>query len=136
MIRPFACAVLVAIVTGCGNPVDTTSTTITAPTTTQKISTSTSTTVVFPTATTSPDGKQSDERILQLFKTISNKNLQPKSIVYSGTGLFFVQNMMYRHNVSVFNRDGKKVATISDKVNLADFGIDGGIVRGSPGNIA
>lgn len=40
--------------------------------------------------------------------------------------------MMYRHNVSVFDPDGNEVATISDKVNLADFGIDGGVVQGSP----
>lgn len=132
MIRSFVSVVLVTTFSGCGQPVDTTPTTITATTTAPTISTSTSTTVVSPTTVASPDGKRSDERTLTLIDTIFSADLQPKSIAYSGTGLFFAQNMMYRHNVSVFNRDGKEVATISDTVNLADFGIDGGVVRGSP----
>lgn len=80
----------------------------------------------------SPDGKRSDERVLTLFKTVTNDDLQPKSIVYSGNGLFFAQNMMYRHNVSVFDKDGNSVAKIDDTVNLADFGFSGGTVKGSP----
>lgn len=99
---------------------------------TEPTSISTSTTIGVAQKFAAPDGKRSDQRTLGLFDTIFSDNLQPKSIVYSGTGLFFAQNMMYRHNVSVFNRDGTEVATISDQVNLADFGIDGGIVKGSP----
>jgi YVTN family beta-propeller protein len=94
----------------------------------------------FPNPTTStlvpPDGKKSDERILSLADTIANDNLQPKSIVHSGTGLFFAQNMMYRHNISVFDRQSNLIATIDDKVDLASFGINilnrSSIVRGSP----
>ena len=94
----------------------------------------------FPNPTTStlvpPDGKRSDERSLTLFDTIANDNLQPKSIVHSGTGLFFAQNMMYRHNISVFDRQSKLVATIDDKVDLKDFGVEvvgrSSVVRGSP----
>ena len=92
----------------------------------------------LPTATTlvPPDGKRSDERILSLVDTIANDNLQPKSIVHSGTGLFFAQNMMYRHNISVFDRQSKLVATIDDKVDLKDFGVEvadrSSVVRGSP----
>ena len=82
------------------------------------------------------DGKRSDERILSLVDTIANDNLQPKSIVHSGTGLFFAQNMMYRHNISVFDRQSKLVATIDDKVDLKDFGVEvvgrSSVVRGSP----
>ena len=82
------------------------------------------------------DGKRSDERILSLVDTIANDNLQPKSIVHSGTGLFFAQNMMYRHNISVFDRQSNLVATIDDKVDLASFGINipkkSSVVRGSP----
>ena len=94
-----------------------------------------------PTTTTTtllpPDGKTSDERTLSVAFRVSNDNLQPKSIVHSGNGLFFAQNMMYRHNVSVFNREGKVVATIDDKVDLAAFGIStvkmrSSIVKGSP----
>jgi len=94
----------------------------------------------LPNSTTStlvpPDGKRSDERTLTLFDTIANDNLQPKSIVHSGTGLFFAQNMMYRHNISVFDRQSNLIATIDDKVNLASFGINipnrSSVVRGSP----
>ena len=92
----------------------------------------------LPTATTlvPPDGKRSDERILSLVDTIANDNLQPKSIVHSGTGLFFAQNMMYRHNISVFDRQSNLIATIDDKVDLKDFGVEvadrSSVVRGSP----
>ena len=92
---------------------------------------STTTTTLVP-----PDGKRSDERTLSLFDTIANDNLQPKSIVHSGTGLFFAQNMMYRHNISVFDRQSNLIATIDDKVDLASFGINipnrSSVVRGSP----
>jgi YVTN family beta-propeller protein len=108
------------------------------------ISTSTptsSTTTTAPTPTTATtlvpqDGKRSDERTLTLFDTIANDNLQPKSIVHSGTGLFFAQNMMYRHNISVFDRQSKLLATIDDTVDLKDFGVEvvgrSSVVRGSP----
>ena len=94
----------------------------------------------FPNPTTStlvpPDGKKSDERILSLADIIANDNLQPKSIVHSGTGLFFAQNMMYRHNISVFDRQSNLIATIDDKIDLASFGINipnrSSVVRGSP----
>ena len=83
-----------------------------------------------------PDGKKSDERSLTLHDTIANDNLQPKSIVHSGTGLFFAQNMMYRHNISVFDRQSNLIATIDDKIDLASFGINipnrSSVVRGSP----
>ena len=82
------------------------------------------------------DGKRSDERTLTLVDTIANDNLQPKSIVHSGTGLFFAQNMMYRHNISVFDRQSNLIATIDDKVDLKDFGVEvadkSSVVRGSP----
>jgi YVTN family beta-propeller protein len=100
--------------------------------TTEPAAPTTTTTTLLP-----PDGKTSDERTLSVAFRVSNDNLQPKSIVHSGNGLFFAQNMMYRHNVSVFNREGKVVATIDDKVDLAAFGIStvkmrSSIVKGSP----
>jgi len=99
-------------------------------TSTQNTTTSTTSTLV------PPDGKRSDERSLTLIDTIANDNLQPKSIVHSGSGLFFAQNMMYRHNISVFDRQSKLVATIDDKVDLKDFGVEvvgkSSVVRGSP----
>ena len=99
------------------------------------------TSMSFPNPTTAttlvpPDGKKSDERSLTLLDTIANDNLQPKSIVHSGNGLFFAQNMMYRHNISVFDRQSNLIATIDDKVDLKDFGVEvvgrSSVVRGSP----
>lgn len=133
MIRHILCATLVATISGCAGSTDTSNTVIDT-TSTSMIGTTTSTSTAIRTFKNlnPPDGKRSDQRTLTLIDTIANDNLQPKSVVYSGTGLFFAQNMMYRHSVSVFKSDGSEVATISDKVNLADFGLEGGIVRGSP----
>jgi len=104
----------------------------TAPATTLEPTTTTTTT---PPPTTIP-APASDTLTLSLVQRIANDDLQPKSIVHSGNGLFFAQNMMYRHNVAVFDRDGNEVALISDSVNLADFGIDtkgrSPQVKGSP----
>ena len=104
--------------------------------TTEPAAPTTTTTTLLP-----PDGKTSDERTLAVAFRVSNDNLQPKSIVHSGNGLFFAQNMMYRHNVSVFNRDGKVVATVNDKVDLATFGVPldddrASMVKGSPVEVA
>ncbi|HEY3485633.1 MAG TPA: hypothetical protein VGK49_09625, partial [Ilumatobacteraceae bacterium] len=105
----------------------TTPTTSTSTTTTSTTTTSTTTTLV-------PDeGKASDERRLVHTFRVSDGDLQPKSIVASGDGLFFAQNMMYRHNVSVFDRSGMRVALIPDEVDLATLGVPGGVVaRGAP----
>ena len=112
-------------------PADTSADTTAPTTSTPNTSTTTTATTLVPS-----DGKRSDERILSLVDTIANDNLQPKSIVHSGTGLFFAQNMMYRHNISVFDRQSNLVATIDDKVDLASFGINipnrSSVVRGSP----
>lgn len=48
--------------------------------------------------------------------------ISPKSVVYSGNGLFFAQNMMYNHSVTVYDRSYKLVKTIPDTVNLAEYG--------------
>lgn len=80
-----------------------------------------------------PDGKSSDQRRIESSMVIENSDLQPKSIVASGTGLFFAQNMMYRHNMLVFDRGGNLVTRIDDTVDLAAFGVKGGVVaQGSP----
>lgn len=79
------------------------------------------------------DGLSSVDRRLTEAFLVEDPDLQPKSVVASGAGLFFAQNMMYRHNVSVFDRGGNKVAEIPDDVDLAAFGIEGGVVaQGSP----
>ena len=56
-------------------------------------------------------------------KTI-REGLSPKSVVYSGNGLFFAQNMMYRHTVTVYNRDFELVKTIKDQITPHDYGIE------------
>jgi YVTN family beta-propeller protein len=50
-------------------------------------------------------------------------DISPKSVVASGNGLFFAQNMMYRHTVTVYDADYRLVATIPDTVDLSDFGL-------------
>ena len=101
----------------------------TAPTGSTTTTTTTSTLVP-------PDGRSAIERTLALVQKVSNDDLQPKSIVHSGSGLFFAQNMMYRHNVSVFDRSGALVAQIDDAVDLRAFGLDpsprAAKVKGSP----
>lgn len=79
-----------------------------------------------------PTSSSADRRLVDAF-TVNDSSLTPKSVVATGDGLFFAQNMMYRHNVSVYDRAGVKVATIADTVDLAAFGVPGGVVaQGSP----
>lgn len=51
-------------------------------------------------------------------------NLAPKSVVTNGKGLFFAQNMMYEHTITVYNRQGKLVTTLSDSIDLTSHGFD------------
>ena len=69
------------------------------------------------------------ERIATITGAIS-----PKSVVSSGTGLFFAQNMMYRHTITVYDRNFELVKTIPDTVDLAGLGVSGysGTHRGAP----
>ena len=74
-----------------------------------------------------------DQKALEPVATIGG-HLSPKSVVASGTGLFFVQNMMYRHTVSVFDSDRQLRATLPDSVDLNAFGYDvpAGTYQGAP----
>lgn len=60
--------------------------------------------------------------------------ISPKSVISTGTGLVFAQNMMYQHTVTVYDADGTLVKTIDDSVDLAKFGFGGhpGISKGAP----
>ncbi len=80
-----------------------------------------------------PPGPPSDERALNQAGVIYG-NISPKSVVASPDGLVFAQNMMYRHTITVYDRDRELVATISDTVNLSELGLDGpdADLRGSP----
>jgi YVTN family beta-propeller protein len=68
-----------------------------------------------------------------LEKTITG-HLNEKSVVASGTGLFFAQNMMYLHTINVYDRNYKLLKIIPDAVKLADFGYPQypGLYKGAP----
>jgi len=70
---------------------------------------------------------------MELKKTIHG-SISPKSIVYSGKDLFFAQNMMYSHSITVYDREYRLVKTIDDKINLADMGYPKfqGTAQGAP----
>ena len=105
----------------------------TATTTTEAAATSTTVAANSTTDTAPPDGKTSAERQLFSSFVVKSEDLQPKSIVSSDTGLFFAQNMMYRHNIMVFDRAGNTVTLIPDNVDLAAYGIADGVqAQGSP----
>jgi YVTN family beta-propeller protein len=60
---------------------------------------------------------------LYLKKAITGK-ISPKSIVHNGHGVFFAQNMMYRHTVTIYNRSFELVKTLKDQVSPNKFGFD------------
>lgn len=74
-----------------------------------------------------------EDSTLSQLKIIEGK-INPKSIVHSGNGLFFAQNMMYKHTVTVYDRNFQLLKTISDKVELNKYGYSkrDGLYRGSP----
>jgi len=86
-------------------------------------------------ASAAPLDGPSDARRLALRKVIASSKLSPKSVVSSGTGYVFAQNMMYRHTISVYDTSSLKlVKTIKDGVRLADFGYGErtAVVQGAP----
>ena len=74
-----------------------------------------------------------DARRLGRIATVAGE-IAPKSIVASQHGLFFAQNMMYRHSITVYDRSHTLVATLSDTVRLTEFGFEGPeeLLRGAP----
>lgn len=110
-----------------------TTTTTVAPSTTSTSTTSTTTTTTTTTTLVPPDGLTAAERTLEQV-TVIGGTISPKSVVASGTGLFFAQNMMYRHTVTVYDRSYELVATIPDDVDLGALGFAGyeGRYQGAP----
>src|SRR4051794_38972587 len=84
------------------------------------VNATTSTTKPAPTTTTVPPPPAVD-RPLSLATTITGA-ISPKSVDATGTGLVFAQNMMYRHTMTVYDKNGALVKTIPDSVDLARFG--------------
>ncbi len=79
------------------------------------------------------------QRLRTIVATEQTGQLSPKSIVASGTGVVYAQNMIYSHSITAFDADGDYVATIPDAVELARFGITGfppGTVSGGPVELA
>ena len=76
---------------------------------------------------------RNDEKSLEPITRLTG-GLTPKSIVSSGTGLYFAQNMMYRHTISIFDAGKDLVKTLPDTVDLRAFGHDaaGDSYRGAP----
>ena len=76
---------------------------------------------------------RSDQKILREVAWLTDA-LTPRSVVASGTGLYFAQNVMYGHTISIFDADKQLVKTLSDSVDLRSLGYDvkGEIYRGSP----
>jgi len=77
-------------------------------------------------ATTTTTLPPSNELALEPIATIYG-DIAPKSIVATNHGLFFAQNMMYRHTVTVYDDSFELVATIPDEVEIG-----GEIYKGSP----
>jgi YVTN family beta-propeller protein len=92
----------------------------------------TTSTVPRSTSTTTPPNPAID-RPLRLERTITGA-ISPKSVVATGTGLVFAQNMMYRHTMTVYDDAGSLVRTIPDRVDLAHFGYPDhdGVSQGAP----
>jgi len=85
------------------------------------------------TTTSTAPAQPAVDRPLRLVKTVTG-NIAPKSVVATGRGLVFAQNMMYRHTMTVYDEAGQLVKTIPDAVDLASFGYAGhvGVSRGAP----
>jgi len=74
-----------------------------------------------------------EDSTLSQLKIIEGK-INPKSIVHSGDGKFFAQNMMYKHTITVYDRNFSLLKTISDKVELKKYGFLNreGVYKGAP----
>ncbi|MFT5599797.1 MAG: YVTN family beta-propeller protein [Flavobacteriales bacterium] len=66
-------------------------------------------------------GKQKIDSSLYHLHSITGR-ISPKSVVHNGKGVFFAQNMMYKHTVTVYDRNYKLLKTIKDRVDPATYG--------------
>jgi len=60
--------------------------------------------------------------------------ITPKSVVASGEGHVFAQNMVYTHTVTVYDTEGNLQKTIGDAVDFSKAGLPGnpGVTQGGP----
>ena len=75
------------------------------------------------TTTTTVPLPPSEQRTLEPLEVIGG-DIAPKSVVHSGDGYFIANNMMYRHTMTLYDRDMNLVATIPDTIELSEFGFD------------
>lgn len=82
------------------------------------------------------EGAPADTTLVQIQRITGG--LTPKSVVASSAGLVLAQNMMYSHTVTAYTPDGARVATLSDAVDLSEFGVEGhpGESQGAPVEVA
>jgi YVTN family beta-propeller protein len=95
-------------------------------------------TTVVPGPPLAPEGPPTTDRTMALAQKIGG-DISPKSVVASGRGLVFAENMMYKHSVTVYASDGSLKTTIPDTVKLSDYGFDqytGASYRGAPVEVA
>lgn len=78
-------------------------------------------------------GVAQKDSTLRAVKTVSG-NISPKSIVAANNGYVYAQNMMYRHTVTVYDKNGTLLQTIYDTVHPAHFGYadSAEVLKGSP----
>lgn len=98
----------------------------------------TTTTAPPATTTTTIDTVPSDQRVMAKAQVITDGPLTPKSVEASSGGLFFAQNMIYSHTVTVYDRSFALVKSIPDSVDLAEWGYEGhpGTSKGGPVEMA
>ena len=91
------------------------------------------TTTEAPTTTSTRPPVAATTTVMEQLTRITG-DISPKSVVASGGGFVFAQNMMYTHTVTAYRADGALAATISDGVDLATFGVAGhpGVSQGAP----
>ncbi len=67
-------------------------------------------------------------------KTSITGKISPKSVVHNGKGVFFAQNMMYRHTVTIYDRSHKLVKVLKDQVSPKKYGFSeyGSSLKGGP----
>ena len=81
-----------------------------------------------------PSAESFMERIDYITGTAESP-ITPKSVVASGAGLVIANNMMYSHTSTVYDAQTRElVATLSDEIVPADFGVEGhpGTAHGAP----
>ena len=125
-------AAIVLLVSGNGSEGGSNGSARPGPSITTRVDPTTTSTVPRSTTTTTPPTPAID-RPLRLERTITGA-ISPKSVVATGTGLVFAQNMMYRHTMTVYDEAGSLVKTIPDGVDLTHFGYEGhaGVSQGAP----